>query len=87
FEPIHGSAFDIIGKGIANPIASFWTAVEMLNFLGEEVAADALMTAIEQTTWAGIMTPDVGGTAGTAEVTSAVINALLDSKAWRKSVG
>ena len=87
FEPIHGSAFDIIGKGIANPIASFWTAVEMLKFLGEERAADALMTAIEQTTWAGILTPDVGGKAGTAEVTSAVISALLDSKARRKSVG
>ena len=87
FEPIHGSAFDIIGKGIANPIASFWTAVEMLKFLGEEAAADALMTAIEQTTWAGILTPDVGGTAGTAEVTSAVISALLDSKVRRKSVG
>ena len=87
FEPIHGSAFDIIGKGIANPIASFWTAVEMLKFLGEERAADALMTAIEQTTWAGILTPDVGGKAGTAEVTSAVISVLLDSKARRKSVG
>ena len=87
FEPIHGSAFDIIGKGIANPIASFWTAVEMLKFLGEERAADALMTAIEQTAWAGILTPDVGGKAGTAEVTSAVIGALLDSEVRRKSVG
>ncbi len=87
FEPIHGSAFDITGKGIANPIASFWTTVEMLNFLGEETAADALMRAIEQTTWAGILTPDVGGTANTAEVTSAVIGALLDSEVQRKSVG
>ena len=87
FEPIHGSAFDITGKGIANPIASFWTAVEMLNFLGEESAADALMRAIEQTTWAGILTPDVGGTANTAEVTNAVIGALLDSEVQRKSVG
>ncbi len=87
FEPIHGSAFDITGKGIANPVASFWTAVEMLKHLGEEKAADALMRAIEQTTWAGILTPDVGGTAGTADVTSAVISALLDSKVQRKSVG
>ena len=87
FEPIHGSAFDITGKGIANPVASFWTAVEMLKHLGEETAADALMRAIEQTTWAGILTPDVGGTAGTADVTSAVISALLDSKVQRKSVG
>lgn len=87
FEPIHGSAFDITGKGIANPVASFWTAVEMLKHLGEETAADALMRAIEQTTWAGILTPDVGGTAGTADVTSAVIGALLDSEVQRKSVG
>lgn len=87
FEPIHGSAFDITGKGIANPVASFWTAVEMLKHLGEETAADALMRAIEQTTWAGILTPDVGGTACTADVTSAVISALLDSKVQRKSVG
>ena len=87
FEPIHGSAFDITGKGIANPVASFWTAVEMLKHLGEETAADALMKAIEQTTWAGILTPDVGGTACTADVTSAVIGALLDSEVQRKSVG
>lgn len=87
FEPIHGSAFDIAGKGIANPVASFWTAAEMLRFLGEEPAADALMTAVERTTWAGILTPDVGGTAGTAEVTGAVISALLDLEVRRKSVG
>ena len=59
----------------------------MLRFLGEEPAADALMTAVERTTWAGILTPDVGGTAGTAEVTGAVIGALLDSEIQRKSVG
>ncbi len=87
FEPIHGSAFDIVGKGIANPIASFWTAVEMLKFLGEQAAADALMNAIEQTTWAGILTPDVGGKAGTADVTNAVVGAILDSDVRRKSVG
>ena len=88
FEPIHGSAFDITGKGIANPVASFWTAVEMLKFLGEEFAADALMTAIEQTTAAGILTPDVGGGTGTSDVTNAVVSALLDAEApLRWSVG
>lgn len=87
FEPIHGTAIDIAGKGIANPIASFWTAVEMLDFLGEQAAADALMTAIEQTTWAGILTPDVGGKAGTADVTNAVVSAILESDVQRKSVG
>ena len=61
FEPIHGSAFDIIGKGIANPIGAFWTAVQMLEHLGEPTAASRLMTAIEAVTQAGIVTPDLGG--------------------------
>ncbi len=87
FEPIHGSAFDITGLGIANPIASFWTAVEMLKHLGEDAAAVALMTAIEQTTGAGILTPDVGGSAKTKDVTGAVIDAILASDEQRKSVG
>ena len=50
FEPIHGSAFDIIGKGIANPMATFWTAVQMLEHLGEKDAAARLMAAIERVT-------------------------------------
>ena len=50
FEPIHGSAFDIAGKGIANPIGSFWTAAMMLEHLGEKAAADRLMRAIERVT-------------------------------------
>lgn len=87
FEPIHGSAFDITGKGVANPIASFWTAVEMLNHLGEDAAADALMHAIEQTTGAGILTPDVGGTARTSDVTEAVVDAILNPAAKKTSVG
>src|SRR5580692_4661952 len=66
FEPIHGSAFDITGKGIANPIGTFWTAVQMLEHLGEPAAASRLMTAIEAVTQAGIVTPDLGGTATTA---------------------
>ncbi len=76
FEPIHGSAFDITGKGIANPVASFWTAVLMLEHLGEGEAAARLMNAIERTTAAGILTPDVGGTATTKEVTAAVVEAI-----------
>src|SRR6202165_401110 len=63
FEPIHGSAFDIAGKGIANPIATFWTAVQMLEHLGEPAAAGRLMKAIERVTGAGILTPDLGGKA------------------------
>ena len=87
FEPIHGSAFDITGKGIANPIASFWTAAQMLDHLGEDTAADAILEAIDQTTGAGILTPDVGGTANTRDVTNAVIEIILDERAPRKAAG
>jgi tartrate dehydrogenase/decarboxylase/D-malate dehydrogenase len=76
FEPIHGSAFDIMGKGIANPIATFWTASMMLEHLGEAKAAARLMQAIESVTAKKIFTPDLGGTARTREVTQAVIAAL-----------
>ena len=76
FEPIHGSAFDITGKGIANPVASFWTAAQMLEHLGEAAAATRLMRAVEDTTGAGITTPDLGGRATTADVTRAVCEAI-----------
>ncbi|MDQ2840941.1 MAG: tartrate dehydrogenase [Acidobacteriota bacterium] len=77
FEPIHGSAFDIMGKGIANPIGSFWTAVLMLEHLREQEAADRLMAAIERVTGSGsVMTPDLGGNATTSQVTEAVCDAL-----------
>src|SRR5262249_18692528 len=74
FEPIHGSAFDIMGKGVANPIGTFWSAVMMLEHLGEKPAAGRLMTAIERVTAdKRFHTPDLGGTARTADVTMAVI--------------
>ena len=76
FEPIHGSAFDITGKGIANPIATFWTAAMMLEHLGEAGSAAQLMRAIEAVTAKGIFTPDLGGTARTAAVTRAVCDFL-----------
>jgi tartrate dehydrogenase/decarboxylase/D-malate dehydrogenase len=77
FEPIHGSAFDIMGQGIANPIGTFWTAVLMLRHLGEEPAAARLMRAVERVTSAGINLPrDLGGRATTDEVTDAVCAAL-----------
>ena len=76
FEPIHGSAFDITGKGIANPVASFWTAAMMLEHLGEKPAADLLMKAVEQVCKAGILSPDLGGKATTKEVTQAVVEAV-----------
>jgi tartrate dehydrogenase/decarboxylase/D-malate dehydrogenase len=79
FEPIHGSAFDIAGKGIANPVATFWTAAQMLEHLGESDAAARLMRALELVTAAGILTPDVGGTATTKDVTSAMVDAIQSS--------
>ncbi len=76
FEPIHGSAFDITGKGIANPVATFWTAAQMLDHLGETHAAERLMRAVEKVCADGTMTPDVGGSANTQEVTNAVCEAI-----------
>jgi len=76
FEPIHGSAFDITGKGVANPIATFWTAAMMLEHLGEIAAARQLMSAIEAVTEAGVQTPDLGGQATTRQVTDAVIELI-----------
>ena len=79
FEPIHGSAFDITGKGIANPVATFWTACQMLEHLGEAAPAARLMRAVEEVCTSGIMTPDVGGKATTSEVTEAVIASIRGS--------
>ena len=76
FEPIHGSAFDIAGKGIANPVATFWTAALMLDHLGEPAASKRLMSSVESVTASGVRTRDLGGTANTEEVTRAVCAAL-----------
>jgi tartrate dehydrogenase/decarboxylase/D-malate dehydrogenase len=77
FEPIHGSAFDIMGKGIANPIATFWTASLMLEHLGEGTAARRLMRAVERVTAdPALHTPDLGGKATTRMVTDAVVAAI-----------
>ncbi len=81
FEPIHGSAFDITGKGIANPVATFWTGAMMLEHLGEPAAAASLMAAVEQVCAAGILTPDLGGTATTKDVTRAVCDAIRGANA------
>ena len=76
FEPIHGSAPDIAGKGIANPIGTFWSAAEMVRWLGEEKAADVLMDSIESVTAVGLTTRDLGGQSDTKVVTEAVCKAL-----------
>ena len=73
FEPVHGSAPDIAGKGIANPLAAIWAGQLMLEFLGEKVAAGLLMQAVEAVTQEGrTLTPDLGGTASTDQVATAV---------------
>ena len=77
FEPVHGSAPDIAGKGIANPVATLWSVVLMLDFLGEAAAAKALMAAIETVTGEGkVLTRDLGGQAGTRDFTDAVLERL-----------
>jgi tartrate dehydrogenase/decarboxylase / D-malate dehydrogenase len=82
FEPIHGSAFDIVGKGIANPVGTFWSTVMMLEHLGEPKAAARLMKAIESVTAdPKLHTPDLGGKATTKQVTAAVKKALLGDNA------
>jgi tartrate dehydrogenase/decarboxylase / D-malate dehydrogenase len=77
FEPIHGSAFDIMGRGLANPVGTFWSAVMMLEHLGEAEAAQRLMRAIEAVTAnPALHTQDLGGQARTEEVTNAVCRLL-----------
>jgi tartrate dehydrogenase/decarboxylase/D-malate dehydrogenase len=80
FEPIHGSAFDIMGKGVANPIATFWSVVMLLEHLGENAAARRVMTAIERVTAnEALHTGDLGGKARTADITKAVCDYLAQT--------
>jgi tartrate dehydrogenase/decarboxylase / D-malate dehydrogenase len=84
FEPIHGSAFDIMGKGLANPVGTFWSCVMMLEHLGEPQAAQRLMRAVEAVTAdPALHTGDLGGKATTRQVTDAVCAALRGSAAGR----
>jgi tartrate dehydrogenase/decarboxylase/D-malate dehydrogenase len=76
FEPVHGSAPDIAGKGVANPIAAVWTVVMLLDHLGLADEAARVMRAIEATTAGGFLTPDLGGNATTREVGDAIVSAL-----------
>jgi tartrate dehydrogenase/decarboxylase / D-malate dehydrogenase len=78
FEPVHGSAPDIYGKGIANPTATLWAGAMMLEFLGEQPAADLIMSGIAAVTQEGqTLTPDLGGRATTVEMVSAVREKML----------
>lgn len=72
FEPVHGSAPDIVGKNIANPIGQIWTAKLMLDYFGEINAANKIMIAIEEATKNGYKTPDIAGNCSTTEVTDEI---------------
>jgi tartrate dehydrogenase/decarboxylase/D-malate dehydrogenase len=77
FEPIHGSAPDIAGKGVANPIAAIWAGAMMLDHLGERAAHNRILASIESVLADGrVKTPDLGGRATTAEMTKAVTTAM-----------
>ena len=81
FEPIHGSAFDIMGKGLANPVGTFWSVVMLLEHLGEKEAAASVMAAIERVTAnPALHTGDLGGSARTVDVTAAVCSFLAGAE-------
>ncbi|MBW7885607.1 MAG: isocitrate/isopropylmalate dehydrogenase family protein [Caldilineaceae bacterium] len=79
-EPVHGSAPDIAGKGIANPVAAILAAAQLLEALGETNAAGRIRQAVHHTLAAGVLGPDLGGTAGTQEITERVITQLQTEK-------
>ena len=82
FEPIHGSAPDIAGKGIANPLATVWSASQMLEFFGYTKWADRLICCIEEVLVEGkVLTPDLGGNASTSDVGAEIIRKLKETKA------
>jgi tartrate dehydrogenase/decarboxylase/D-malate dehydrogenase len=76
FEPVHGSAPDIYGRNIANPVAMIWSGALMLDFLGQRSAHDAIVRAIEQVLRGGPRTPDLGGKASTTEMGMAIARAI-----------
>ena len=80
YEPVHGSAPDIAGKGIANPIGQIWCGAMMLEFLGHRAAHDAVLAAIERVLAdsGAPRTPDIGGTAGPSDVARSIVQALRD---------
>jgi isocitrate/isopropylmalate dehydrogenase len=76
FEPVHGSAPDIAGRGFANPVATFFSVAMLLDYLCEEEVATRVREAVEDVLYSGPRTPDLGGKADTSEVTEAVIDRL-----------
>jgi tartrate dehydrogenase/decarboxylase / D-malate dehydrogenase len=85
FEPVHGSAPDIAGRGIANPIAAIWASALMMEHLGERAASERIMAALEAVTGKGrVRTPDLGGSSTTTEFAAAVIEELSKSTEDRR---
>ncbi|KAF5348676.1 hypothetical protein D9758_006824 [Tetrapyrgos nigripes] len=78
FEPVHGAAFDIMGKDLANPVAAIWSASEMLRWLGEDRAADLVYEAMKSSLRAGKKTRDLGGTLSTTEATKAICDLIQE---------
>lgn len=72
FEPVHGSAFDITGRGVANPLGAIWSAAEMLTWLGESTVAEHPMECVQTVCRAGILTADLGGNAKTQDMVNAI---------------
>jgi tartrate dehydrogenase/decarboxylase / D-malate dehydrogenase len=87
FEPVHGSAPALAGRGIANPVGAIWSAALMLEHIGEADAAGALMRALEETCRSGLVTRDIGGTATTSEVGTAVARRVAGSRSRKASQG
>lgn len=79
FEPVHGSAPDIAGQGVANPVGQMWAAAMMLDHIGQSAAARALIASFESTLAAGVRTRDLGGSASTGEFTDSVLQRCRDS--------
>ena len=76
FEPVHGTAPDIAGRGVANPVAAIQSSAMMLGFLGEEAAQERVESAVQQVLHSGPRTPDLGGSATTETVTDAIVDQL-----------
>jgi len=87
FEPVHGSAPDIAGQGIANPLGQIWAASMMLDHLGHPDAGAEVLAAVEATLDAGVRTPDLGGTATTTEVADAVLEHLATGAITARTAG
>jgi tartrate dehydrogenase/decarboxylase/D-malate dehydrogenase len=86
FEPVHGSAPDIAGRGIANPLAAIWAAAMMVDHLGERRASVAILSAMERVTAEGLaLTPDLGGSATTDECAAAVSEVLRAENPARRA--